>query len=142
MKNLIVLVSFLAIASAQSELRGLWEYKRKPEYFHVLIYESNGKQFIDTWNSKWEIVDNKPIFKKYDKETKILHDPFFGESYYETRFLNQKTGKVETAKTEVISIDKNTILVGNTKYQKQKTYTLEDIKKMEKEYRKKNNPEM
>jgi len=132
MKRLLTLTLFLGLAWAQSELIGTWVHETKYSYDEIIkIYKKGGRQYIEF--SK-ELKSSPP--KETSKEklprffapgdldlskddwTSILYDPWFGESYYENQYLNLE-GKIEKLKIEVIPIDRNTILIGKEKYDRQ-----------------------
>jgi len=112
MKRLLTLTLFLGLAWGQKELHGYWYEIWDTTVFERKIYESNGRQFSEYkgysksfFDSKWEEDIDAPV-------TLVLYDPWFGESYTERTFKDQ------TIKTEYILIDKNTLLIGKSKYKR------------------------
>lgn len=110
MKHLLTLTLFIGIACGQSELRGYWHRTDRHNTYLERIYKSNGRQFVEyttyiktkRWDQDhWEISPGG---------TKVLYDPWFGESYTE------QTNRTRTIKTEYILINKNTLLIGGNKY--------------------------
>ena len=119
MKCLLTLTLFLGIAWGQSELMGLWIKNYDCSYGTFKIYKSNGKQFME-YNSFTKASCKESLLAGIDSpKTYILYNPWFGESYYESDWFNNKEGKWEKVMIEVILIDRNTILIGKTKYNRQ-----------------------
>jgi hypothetical protein len=100
------------------------------------IYKSNGKYYID-----YKAVSDDAVYNKKDGEpltaevffglitntdliiddntdfesTYVLHIPLFGEPYYE--YGKERVGeKLVSRKENVSLIDKNTLLIGKSKY--------------------------
>ena len=114
MKHLLTLTLFLGIAWGQSELHGYWhQYSGSKRIYVFKIYESNGRQFVEHTTYEWGAYYDDYRWKvdtSYKPSTKILYDPWFGESYTE------HTNSTRTIKTEYILIDNNTLLRANSKY--------------------------
>ena len=121
MKRLLTLTLFLGLVWGQKKLHGYWHSMSSAAASVVYvrkIYESNGRQFSEySFYSKNPIPYTKGEWdygpwteKTENKSTKILSDPCYGESYTE------RTIKDQTIKTEYILIDKNTLLIGESKY--------------------------
>ena len=123
MKHLLTLTLFLGLVWGQKELHGYWhEISSGGSSVSVRnIYESNGRQFSEYSSYSRNPYADRNADEWYygtwtentgSESTKILYDPWFGESYTE------RTLKDRTIKTEYILIDKNTLLVGGTKYKR------------------------
>ena len=115
MKHLLTLTLFLGIAWGQKELRGYW-HRTDGDYIYLeRIYKSNGRQFVEYTTYNYDPLGlDLNVWGKDPSSvlTKILYDPWFGESYTE------HTNSTRTIKTEYILIDKNTLLRGQSKYKR------------------------
>jgi len=115
MKRILTLTLFLGIVWGQSELMGTWVRENKYNYISYKIYKSGGKQFIDYRQQPKE--DNKYPLKIGKDFTKILYNPWFGESYYEgAEFYNEEKGRYDKIRVEIVLIDPSTILILEEKY--------------------------
>ena len=114
MKHLLTLTLFLGIAWGQKEFHGYWHSISSATSVSVeKIYYSNGKQFSEYRSFR---KPKNTVGVWYDDtsfpETKVLIDPWFGESYTERIVRDQ------TIKTKYMLIDKDTLLRGNSKYKR------------------------
>ena len=115
MRYILTLTLLLGIAWGQSELRGTWINDGYSFTTIYNIYKSNGKQYIERKTiAKKALVGDSLL----SEDVYILHEPWFGESYFEFKDRNNKTSKIEVTKIEVSLINTNTILIGTTKYRR------------------------
>ena len=123
MKRLWLILFVISSVWGQKELIGDWRNETDNIIITIKIYKTGGRQFIEREHTFKESFENlapmvqRSLKLQYINElfgTKVLHNPWFGESYYETE--NIENGKTVTKKNEVILMDSKTILVGGSKY--------------------------
>jgi len=137
MKRLwIILILLLFVSCEKSKMRGTWIKENDNNASVYRIYKSNGEYYIDYKSiGPGEIDENYPddLYMKYFvvapdslirinsnyTSTYILHFPLFDEPYYESQHLD-KDYKTVLDKKIVHLIDKSTLLIGTTKYNRYK----------------------